>query len=163
MTTDDKVTVAVGERVIVSDHRRDYFATVRKVGRVWIEIERDDWSRLERFRLDTRTPYARGKGHGSAPYFFTLAEHAERRQRAADLAYLRMQGVSIDHGTETTWTPHTLAVALNAMSDVPKLLGLIEEYGNECTAGGAGYTVDDSDKILNEIKELLTGEGVAGE
>lgn len=39
------------------------------------------------------------------------------------------------------------------------LLKLIEEYGNECAVGGAGYTYDDSDKLLDEIKQrLMLGE-----
>ena len=35
------------------------------------------------------------------------------------------------------------------------LVQLIEAYGHECAMGGAGYTSDDSDEYLEEIKRRL--------
>lgn len=42
----------------------------------------------------------------------------------------------------------------------PTLMALIEEYGIERCAGGAGY-MDDSEEVLTKIKERLKKAGIA--
>lgn len=40
--------------------------------------------------------------------------------------------------------------------DEMTLIELIEAYGHECACGGAGYTSDDSEMILEKIKAYLS-------
>lgn len=40
-------------------------------------------------------------------------------------------------------------------ADKMTLVELIEAYGDECAAGGAGYTTDDSSDLLEEIKRRI--------
>jgi hypothetical protein len=93
------VKVEIGETVMVLSGygRKDAErGTVVKVARVWIDVHREGQRWGWRFRLDTQTD---GSNFGSPPRFYTLTQWAERERENSAAAYLRAQGVSVDHAS----------------------------------------------------------------
>lgn len=156
-----RAQLKVGDEVMITEYAsgRYYKGTVVKIRRVWIEVQREGWigtHALYRFRLDTQTDGSSFSG----PHFWTMAQWAEREREQQDRAFLRAQGINIGW-RESKMTPATLINALRLaqrIGDGSNLLKLIEDYGCECAAGGAGYTSDKSDAFLKIIKEMITGE-----
>ena len=157
MTADIKLTT--GQRVKIVKRDLTYDAVVIKTGRLWCELQRLGWEHIERFRMDTRTPHAPGKGYGSPPHFYTLEEWDERGRAVADEHFLRKQGVRLNIGTNTPWTRSTLADALRLAQSIGnprELLGLIEDYGQLMHEVGRGMnTTEESAAKLAEIEKRL--------
>ena len=147
-----KADIKPGDRVMIYDRQHAYSATVVSVARIWCELRRDGCGYAERFRLDDRT---NGSRYGGRPRFYTMDEWAKCQREREDARYLSSQAIRLDRFAGTRWTVSALAAAMRAMSDVPGLIELIERYGSECAAGGAGYTFAEPDATLAEIKKRL--------
>lgn len=151
--TNKMITLIAGQEVKILGRGGTTRATVVKVGRVWCELQRQGGGCTERFRMDTRTPYAPGKGYGSAPRFYTLEEWAERERAQADLAFLNKQAIRFDTYVKSPWTVSALAGALRlaqAVGDPRELLALIEKYGDDRAVPSR-----DEAATLAEIKQRL--------
>jgi hypothetical protein len=100
--------INVGDTVIVSGGGRRAVperGTVVKIGRVWVNVNREGQQWGWRFRLDTQ--HDGGNGYGTR--FWTLEQWAQAQLNAAAESFLREQDVSI--GYRSPWRERAVELA----------------------------------------------------
>lgn len=110
------VKVELNEVVMmVEGYRRQtvHRGKVIKIGRVWIDVKREDQPARDsqRYRLDTQTD---GGQYVSSPRFYTLAQWAEMERHEQAARVLREQDISINSGSPWRGREVELAALLTA-------------------------------------------------
>lgn len=130
------IDVKVGEtvKVVEYDGRRQNGqnakdATVIKVARVWITVKVGTWREIK-LRRDNQTD---GSGYGYATCFYTSAQWEERARRTEAMAFLREQGITVEH--KSPWKDREVDLAAMLKLYVHSEKAVAEEEADRGTSG----------------------------